>query len=457
MPTASTSPLNFWDNKSWHYKVHQRLGETLYYFLVRARPLDPEDAAAQLQKMFTEKRLGSVRVFPIFGSYDFMIRAWIHPSIYKQFKDWLDNTLNNISPKNSTYPFEVDSVDLRANRPPDINRTLLENLDENAIRDVQMGKNPELMGQLLDGNIVISRRRTNGIGFFTSVYLEDENKAINEGMVAAVKHFLLSHPGLQRTSIYRGFGFCSVLIKSEAAGFFEIASLPNHIGKLYKQFGAHTETFLIHGPSHTAGDEALGEATFYALRGRDLFVLSVIPELYDLQSPRCDAVARLLISEGHQFRFTQKDKTLLRDYLLSYIEDDSTKMATTLFALFHKVEGYLKNTHREFIGRKGFRQVKEIYEKAHIPESRWDALTLADLIHVYMTAIKLFDTTNEFKNLLGGWENFTNLRNDLMHAKVDVLANWDELLKRLMPYLPRLRELISLIEQATGKQYDGIY
>ncbi|MBA3805192.1 MAG: hypothetical protein H0X14_05710 [Acidobacteria bacterium] len=132
-------------------------------------------------------------------------------------------------------------------------------------------------------------------------------------------------------------------------------------------------------------------------------------------------------------------------------------MATILFALFHKVEGYLKNTYKEFIGRKGLGQVKDIYEKAHIPDSNRDALTLVNLLHIYLTAIKLFDTANEFKNLQGGWENFTNLRNDLMHAKVDVLANWDVLVKRLMPYLPRLRELISLIEETTGKQYDGIY
>ncbi len=50
MATASTSPLNFWDNKSWHYRVHQRLGETLYYFLVRVRPSTVDKAPAQRSK-----------------------------------------------------------------------------------------------------------------------------------------------------------------------------------------------------------------------------------------------------------------------------------------------------------------------------------------------------------------------------------------------------------------------
>jgi hypothetical protein len=457
MSTALTAPLNFWDNKSWHYKVHQRLGETLYYFLIRVRPLDMEEATQQLQNMLKEKHLGSVRVFPIFGSYDFMIRAWLPSSLTTEFRTWVDSALSKIAGSHATYPFAVDYIDRRAHNLPVIDRTLLENLDGNAIRAIQTGQDLELLQRCIDGNLVITRRQTNNIGFFTSIYLDDENLPINEGVVEAINQYLEDNPGIINVSIYRGYGFCSVLIKGEVEGFFNIAPMPNHIGKAYKPFGAHTETYLFHRPSHVIGDKTIGAATFYALQGRDLFVQSIIPELYDQHSGKRQIVERLLLTEAHKLNLTQRDKRLLHDYILGFLNDDSTTLATTLFALFFTLEGYLRSHHKEFIGRKGVGSVNEIFERANIPEPDRTRPTLKNLLNVYATTIKISDPTGEYKELLASWDGLTDLRNDLMHAKVDIFTNWDKFITRLIPFLPRIRQLLALIETTTGKTYEGIY
>jgi hypothetical protein len=454
MTTASTKPLNFWDNKAWHYRVHQRLGETLYYFLVRNRPVDIEEAVADLKKMFKRNLLGSVRVFPLFGTYDFMIRAWLHPSIHTQFQTWVDEALSALG-THSMYPFEVQFIDVRAHNVPDVDRDLLDSLDENAIREVQKGKDLDFYHKLQEGNLIIERRRPPNIIFFTSIYLDDENLSINEGVVAAIKEYWKDNPGIFEASVYRGFGFGSILIKGSVQSFFNIAPLTNHIGKLYKSFGAHTETYLCHGHQHVAGDESIGDATFFALQGRDLFVQGIIPDLYDTLSPHRQIVADFLSSEGRKLSWTQRDKKLIRDFMFGFLANDATQMVTPLFALFHKLEAYLKSNYKEFIGRKG-RKVSDIFAQAHLRSEDQDRPTLKNLFNVYAVTIKA-TVSQPDKSLTASWDPLAELRNDLIHANVDLLQDWQNVLKRLFPFLPRIRSLISVIEEETNHKYEGIY
>ncbi|MDT7780368.1 MAG: hypothetical protein QOC99_2880, partial [Acidobacteriota bacterium] len=53
-------------------------------------------------------------------------------------------------------------------------------------------------------------------------------------------------------------------------------------------------------------------------------------------------------------------------------------------------------------------------------------------------------------------EDLAVLRNDIAHAKVEILPNWDSLIKRLIPFLPRIRHLLQLIEAVTEKPYTGV-
>src|SRR5215216_4939869 len=108
----TTPRKNFFEDKFWHHSIHERLGETLFYFLARVRPLDHEEISAHLKKFLQDKRLGSIRVFPIFGSFDLLIRAWLHPSVVNTFRKGLDSILVGSSHTLHT-PFSVEHIDKR--------------------------------------------------------------------------------------------------------------------------------------------------------------------------------------------------------------------------------------------------------------------------------------------------------------------------------------------------------
>jgi len=449
------SQTNSWEDKFWHYRVHERLGETLFYFLARVHPLDSKEVVKRLEGLFAERQLGSVRVFPIFGLYDFLIRAWLHPSIANQFRGWLGSSLRGSS--HTVHTFSVNRIDKRWYSDREIDRDLLGDLDnEDTISAVQAGESPALLQKLLDKGVVLTRPQASNINFFVAINLEEGSDALHDEVLALIKsEFLHNTTDIKNTSIYRGFGFCSILFKGQVENFFNIAQLPNWIGERFKAFGATTETYLVHGPTHVIGGEEIGQATFLALMGRDIFVQAIIPELYDSSSPKRSSVEDFLINEARKRQLTQKDKKLLHDYLVGYLADDPTQMAKTLFTFFYELESYLRDNHKEFIGRKTQQPVNELYKKANIEEGK-KYPSLGDVLHLYSLAIKLTDQ-GEDELLTGDWEDLAKLRNEVMHGGVDILSDWNELLKRLLKYLPRVRQLLPLIEGITKKAYSGSY
>jgi uncharacterized protein with HEPN domain len=184
-------------------------------------------------------------------------------------------------------------------------------------------------------------------------------------------------------------------------------------------------------------------------------VQGLIPDLYDTLSPNRQIVADFLSSEGRKLSWTKRDKRLIRDFMFGLLANDATQMATPLFALFHKLEAYLKSTYKEFIGRKGGK-VNDIFAKAHLRSEDQERPTLKNLLNVYTVAIKATESHPD-KSLSASWDQLAELRNDLIHANVDLLADWQSVLKKLFPFLPRIRQLISMIENETRRDYDGIY
>src|SRR5207245_2690975 len=78
-------------------------------------------------------------------------------------------------------------------------------------------------------------------------------------------------------------------------------------------------------------------------------------------------------------------------------------------------------------------------------------LSLGSLLSLYAFAAKEQDLS-----ALKG--DLANLRNDVLHGKiVDWLNSWDQVLGRLVTYLPDIRKLLPHIEQVTGKRFTGTY
>ncbi len=458
MTGAITAPLRFWDNKFWHHLVHRRLGETLFYYLVRIRPFDLAEVDRAFDKLFKEHPFGSIRVFPIFGTYDLLIRAWLYPSVADRFRNALDETLGAAGAIRSVHIFSVAEIEKRWHDRHDVNKELLATLDDETIAAVQQANQPEVFNELSAGNLVLTRGRSHNIIFFITINIESVEDAISLGVINGIKRYLMDNPNtITNVSIYSGFGFCQILVKGEVVNYFNIAPLSSWIGTAYRHHGVHTETYLVHGSTHLIGDETIGDATLLALKGKDLFVQSIIPEIYDKTFKNQERVVRILVDQAHQYNFTNKDRKLLHDYLLAFLNDDESDMAKAILLAFFGLESCLNKHHKQFISKLTGKTALDVYKAAHLGQDQLERPSLKNALQVCALAIKEADVDKQYEELTGGWDDLPKLRNDVMHGKVDVLSDWDDILRRLVPYLPRLRVLLKLIEDTIAASCSGAY
>lgn len=447
----SIANVDFWGRKFWHHRVHERLGETLYYFLVRVRPLDLQELTIRLRALIGDKQLGGISVYPIFGAYDLLVRVWLHPSIAAQFRGWLSDSLRY---NHSIHPFAAEHINKIWYDQEYPKSDLLEELDQAQILAVQSGRDVALLQKLLDANLIIQQNQSGGIQFFISMYLEEDSFSAQELIANGISRYLQDGDEINNAAIYRGFGFCSILFEGQVQEYVNIAKLTNQLGREFNIYSLMTETYLVQDSNQIISNETIGQATFFALTGRDLFASSIIPELYQSHSPKRIELERILRDEAFNQPLTQKDKKLLHDYLLGYLEDDATQMATTLFTFFFEFEQYLRLNYAEFISRKTHQSVKEFCEQTKVVLSS-KLPTLVDTLNLYSLAIKHSDKTEKLL-LTGDWADLVGIRNAVVHG-MDILPRWSDILKALINSLPKVRHLLLIIEDVTGNAYAGTY
>ena len=441
------TPPGSWEHSSLHYKVHERLGEVLYYYLVRVRPLGLEHVVESLNELSQRLRLGIMHVYPIFGQWDLVLRIWLHPSIVKHFH----SELMRIS---SSHLFAVSRIVRRWYDDRPIEDHLLEEMNETKLRVVQSGQDLGLYNELA-GTLIQVRDIFNEttISFFLSINLDARNGTAQAAVVDALIAYLAANESIKNASIYTGYGFCSILFTGqvEVQDYFEIAKLPDSINRQFKPVGIETETSLLLGPARTVGREPIGEATFSGLRGIDLFVRSFVPELYSPEfsyaSSKRTVIENFINEEARNKEFTPEDKKLVRSYLIAFLKDDVTQMQSTLFTYLVDLEIYLRTKHAKFIGMKTQKPLKEAYQAASIEQSK-KHLALGDLLRLYSMVI--MSTDSDSKHLCGSWDDLANLRNQVAHGDEEFEKKWKEHLTILFKQLARVRQLKSLIAVVDG-------
>jgi len=457
--------MDNWEGKGWHYLVHMRLGEVLFYYLVRIRPFDLNETAKRMRELLAEKRLGSVRVFPIFGPYDLLIRAWLHPSVETEFREWLEHRVENYR---VVHPFAVTSIDYKW-YGKEVDRELLASLNEDIIKEAQSGENEELISRLIAGKLIIERekeRLSQNIKFFIAVNMDKSAYAARTDIIRSIERHIIKDEQegeiIQHPSIYRGYGFCDILVKGQASSFFQISDLPNWIGSQSSSFGISTETYLVHGPDQIAGDEKIGEATFSAIAGKNLFIQSIIPELYESSSEMKFQIESFLREiehgEKHSKYLAQKDKKIIHDYLTGYLNKDYTQMAQTLFIYFYSLENFLRDKHKDFIQRalRSGPQIGDLYKDVNAAKESGKFLTLGDLMRIYLLTLQRAEGVENVPSL-ENWQDLVNVRNKIAHGEVDFTKEWDDILKRILKQLPNIHKLVNIVEEITGTQYTGVF
>lgn len=447
-----------WDDKAWHHLVHDWLGERLYYYLARVRPFDSEVLKQQLNNSIDDMKLGGIRVFAIHGLYDLLIRAWLHPGLEATFRTRVQADLKTRG------PLEIFAVNRIENRwywhlddrrgERRVDHGMLETLDEERIRRAQQPGTD--LGELTKANLVIPRPTTDvksspTIRFFVGINFEKQVLAFDT-VVDMLKHLQTQFPEIKFPSMYRGYGFCSLLLKGqvEPEHYFNVAKLTTWISTTFKDHGTYTETYLAHDQYCLAGNEAIGEATLRGIGGKNLFVQSIIPEIYDPKySPETVEDFVLKVVKPLDKELSKPDRRLIREYLLAHLERRPGHMRSVLFGFVSDIESYLQEASRDFVGQALRRGFEDVAKEAGLREGSSDQRTLGNMLRVLQYAAKLSGSNVD----LGGLDSLGELRNDIVHGRADFAKDWDKLLERFLKVLPQTRRFLHLIEQKTNKHF----
>lgn len=437
--------MDYWANLEWHYEVHERFGEELVYYLLRVRPFHKE-IKNQLKALLERKNLESVRIFEIFGRNDLLVRAWLHPVAKRDFPDWLKEALTFDT---ECEVFSVSQPFTILSGPPSLNlpdSDLLNNLfNEDIIRAVQEGRDDSLLKKLIEKGIVFSREQVgpDPIKFFLSIRLPQESQKIKNAASEELFEYISSDiTTIKNVSIYQGVGFCHLLLKGEVVeNFFAIGELIDWILHNLAYLEASTETYVVALPAPLVEmADRISKATFQAIRGMDLFVNNIIPELYEEYFSHKDEIERWFSEVSKQT--VMEAKKLVHDYLHGYLKQRNADIKIVLFTLFNELEEFLRENHIKFAVKNGLDPV-DVYRVIHYKDIA-KHIPLGTLFEFYHHVVELNGQTPGLK-WSGSFRDLSHLRNKPFHGDWDFHREWDTSLKLIVNSWPGLKQLIEII------------
>src|SRR5579863_154332 len=422
--------MDIFQDKMWHHRVHEHLGERLFYYLVRVQSFEVEHISKRVADMLTEQQMGSVRVFPLFGMYDFIVRAWLPLALERSFCEHLKIAMGS----KAFYEFSVTHIDKRWYWLNDatnygINREVLEALDADDIREAQSTDVSKL--QVLEGASLVIQRATNGspdIVFFTTLTLAQRDQQVLDRVVRQIRqHMALSdNQDFKYLSLYRGFGFSQLLIKAqvETSHYFRIGKLVMWLAETF--IGAMTETYLVMSTSQTVGDQKIAEATFRETQGRDLYVFSIIPEVYDKEHASKRPRIERFLNEHGRGKLSGRHKKLIHEYIKGVLVGRTADITKCVSNFFIDVEAYLRDAVSAFVELRLDVKLHSIRSEAGVSKPSVDDFTLGDTLRVYQYVQKRNPVGSE--ELQQTWDPVVDIRNKIQHGRVKWQQKWEDTL-----------------------------
>lgn len=448
-----------WANLEWHYDVHDRFAEELVYYLLRVRPFRVNDIKTRLKSLLERENLESVRIFEIFGRNDLLVRAWLHPVVNRDFPDWLKDAL---SFETEIEVFTVRDPFVILSKPPTLNLSdnsdLLNNLyNEEIIQAVQEGRDESLLERLIHAGIVLSRDQTgpDPIKFFLSIRLSQESQKIKDAVSKDLfEHVSKNIPTMSNVSIYQGTGFCHLLLKGEVVhNFFAIGELIEWILNDLSAFEASTETYVVAlpGPLVETPDR-ISTATFQAIRGKDLFVYNVLPELYEKYFSHKDEIERVFTELSKPTVI--EAKKLVHDYLLAYLKQKNAEMKIVLFTFFNELEEFLRD-HHTTLAVSNHLDLIDLYKKIEYKDNA-KHIALGKLFDFYyQVAVTL--GVNPGSKWAADLKELAQLRNKPLHGDWDFRNEWKASLQLVLKSWPWIKIIVDLIKSSEEVEYEFTY
>lgn len=451
--------MDAWSNLEWHYDVHDRFAEELVYYLLRIRPFRVNEIKSKLKSLLERENLESVRIFEIFGRNDLLVRAWLHPVVNRDFPDWLKDAL---SFETEIEVFTVREPFVILSNPPTLNLTdssdLLNNLyNEDIIQAVQDGRDEALLQRLIESGIVLSREQTgpDPIKFFLSIRLSQESQKIKDAVSKDLfEHVSKNIPTISNVSIYQGTGFCHLLLKGEVVhNFFAIGELIDWILNDLSAFEASTETYVVALPAPLVETpDRISTATLQAIRGKDLFVYNILPELYERYFSHKDEI-EILFKELSKPTVIEARK-LVHDYLLGFLKRKNAEMKIVLFTFFNELEEFLRDNHTKLAVANGL-DVIEVYKHLDYKENA-KHIPLGKLLDFYHYVAKKVGVDLSDK-WAGDFKELAHLRNKPLHGDWDFHDEWKNSLKLVLKNWPAIKVLVELVRKRGAVEYEFTY
>jgi hypothetical protein len=259
---------------NWHPSVHEEhFEETLYFVLIRLHEPLHLPVAEQVRKLLADAGIKYACAYPLFGSWDALVRVWLTSVSYKRFIHVLQDSVKHRSSEHNIEDYrgfftneiryfwsDADGKDLLS--PDKKVRTAMasNNADIDRVAELPSSTDPEVLSicERLAGEGLMFNRPPmppGGVKFYTclertSVYMPPQREI--EQILKAMQSTAVGEdetPMIDRSSLYCGDGtLAAYMVRSVADSFDDVLSLAESFDRHLKETGLRPMTLLVANP-----------------------------------------------------------------------------------------------------------------------------------------------------------------------------------------------------------------
>lgn len=434
--------MNDWKDH-WHSEVHNHFGEVLFYYLVKVNTVDYELIVNKFNHLLSSNQWGSIRVFPIFGRHDLIIRAWISPVLENRFRKSIKEIFENHDP----LPFAVTDILLNSvNDGVKVVEKQLRKITPELIFSVQEGRNPEAKQNLVqDGLIIENKQSADLLMFYISVQIPSQHHNITERLGLQIKEYLAEYckPNgfIEYSSLYKGFGFCDLLINCQVkpSDYFNISTIPNWISTELKNLDVTTETFLAHKSEHLVGNERIEKGTFIAFRGLDPFIANILPEAYFPEYADGERCKQIKVSLQKNKKYiellTDEDREMIYRLSSSFLKEEDVNFSGILFSFFSRFEQDMRKNLMHYLNKNKINAddyiIKDDKSKKYI--------SMDELIIIFN---KLFKKYDKPELIVKNHQVIARIRNQNAHGTLVIEDEIENIINELCEKIPVFNRIL---------------
>jgi hypothetical protein len=179
-------------------------------------------------------------------------------------------------------------------------------------------------------------------------------------------------------------------------------------------------------------------------------VADLVPEIYG-----SDTISIDLRREIHQWvqnnvelgNLVPNERKILHDCLVGIINEDENAFYDSLLDYFRVVERHIRSRYMHFVSKRTGGKNKDIINLLNIPKDK--LMSLGEFLDICSKAVELTSNSIEDKELVGNWQPLANIRNKSAHGSLEPIKEWKDCLSLMIKYFPRIRKLISVIDEGT--------